>query len=143
MSRIDIRYILDKSELATIDWRAVTADLAADDFDNGRTPEELRVSFERAYAVSLAWSGDHLVSMARLLADGVCNAFLIDVWTHSGFRRQGIGGEVVRRLCATVPGHHVALFTEHHEAFYTELGFRPELVGMSKVVGTWLDHSSA
>lgn len=142
MSGIEIRYTIDRSELASIDWRAVTADLAADDFDNGRSPEELRLSFERAHVVSLAWCVDHLVSMARLLADGVCNAYLIDVWTHSGYRRLGIGGEVVRRLCATVPGHHVALFTEHHEAFYAELGFHPELVGMSKVVGTWLDRSS-
>ena len=138
----EIVYTTETSALAAIDWRAATADLAADDFDNGRSPDELRLSFERAYAVSLAWHGDHLISMARLLADGVCNAFLVDVWTHSGYRRQGIGGEVVRRLCGTVPGHHVALFTEHHEPFYAELGFRPEHVGMSKVVGTWLDRSS-
>jgi predicted GNAT family acetyltransferase len=137
-----IRYTIEKAALADVDWAAAKADLGADAFDNGRTPDELRICFERAYSAALAFDGDRVVSMARLLADGVCNAFLVDVWTHSAYRRRGIGAGVVRRLCATVPGHHIALFTEHHEAFYAELGFSLEIVGMSLIVGQWLNRSS-
>src|SRR5262249_35789296 len=63
-----------------IDWGQVKAELAADDFDNGRTPDALRLSFERSQHVAIARDGDRVVGTARLLSDGVCNAFLIDVW---------------------------------------------------------------
>ena len=45
---------------------------------------------------------------------------------------------MVRRLLATVPGHHVALFTQDHEQFYRSLGFEAEIVGMSCVIRPWL-----
>jgi predicted GNAT family acetyltransferase len=85
--------------------------------------------------------GAEVISTARLLADGVCNAWLVDVWTVSAHRRQGIGSAVVRRLVERVPGHHVALFTEHHSDFYRGLGFDEERTGMSQVVGTWLNRT--
>jgi hypothetical protein len=44
----------------------------------------------------------------------------------------------VDRLVATVPGQHVALFTEDMQDFYASLGFRPQRGGMSQVVGSWL-----
>jgi hypothetical protein len=34
--------------LDRIDWAQAKADLAADDFDNGRSPHALRASFERS-----------------------------------------------------------------------------------------------
>ena len=85
--------------------------------------------------------GADVISTARLLADGVCNAWLVDVWTASAHRRQRIGSAVVRRLVERVPGHHVALFTEHHADFYRGLGFEEERTGMSLVVGSWLNRS--
>ena len=33
-------------DLTAIDWSRLKDDLSADDFDNGRTPDELRRSFE-------------------------------------------------------------------------------------------------
>ena len=33
-------------DLAAVDWARLKDDLSADDFDNGRTPDELRRSFE-------------------------------------------------------------------------------------------------
>jgi GNAT superfamily N-acetyltransferase len=79
------------------------------------------------------------VANGRILSDGVCNAYLVDIWTASTHRRQGIGREVVNRLLATVPGQHVALLTDDMGAFYTALGFRPQHGGMSQVIGTWLN----
>jgi predicted GNAT family acetyltransferase len=131
-----------RRDLAGVDWSAMRRDVAADDFDNGRTPEQLRRSFEASYATALAWTGDGVVSTARLLADGVCNAYLTDVWTASGWRRRGIASAVVRDLLERVPGHHVALFTASHAPFYAGLGFEEEHTGMSKVVGTWLGGGS-
>ena len=81
---------IDES-LEGIDWAQAKADLAADDFDNGRSPGALQASFERSQHVAIARDGDRVVGMARLLSDGVCNAYLLDVWTMSAYRRQGIG----------------------------------------------------
>ena len=131
----EIRYT---ETIAGVDWKGVKHDLAADNFDNLRTPDELETSFANSQAVVIAWIGERVVGTARLLADGVCNAYLIDVWTLSNHRRRGIGTEMVLRLLETVPGHHVGLFTEDHEAFYRSLGFGLEPGGMSRVVGRWL-----
>jgi GNAT superfamily N-acetyltransferase len=126
-------------DLAGVDWVELKAALAADDFDNGRTAEEYRRSHENSHAVIFGRCHDRFVANGRVLSDGVCNAYLVDVWTESSHRRQGIGRQVVTRLLATVPGQHVALFTSQQLDFYTALGFRPEDGGMSLIAGTWLN----
>jgi GNAT superfamily N-acetyltransferase len=97
------------SSLEGIDWEQAKADLAADEFDNGRTPEALRRSFDQSQYVPFARDGDRLVGMARLLSDGVCNAYLLDVWTASPYRRQGIASSMIGQLLQQVPGQHVGL----------------------------------
>jgi ribosomal protein S18 acetylase RimI-like enzyme len=121
-----------------IDWAQAKADLAADDFDNGRSPQALRASFERSQHVAIARDGDRVVGMARLLSDSVCNAYLLDVWTMSAYRRRGIGAAMVRLLMERVPGQHIGLQTGDAEAFYTSLGYQHQPVFMSAIVGTWL-----
>lgn len=123
-----------------VDWAQAKADLVADDFDNGRSADALRRSFENSKHVVVAVDGDRVVGMARLLSDGVCNAYLLDVWTLSSHRRQGIASEMVRHLMARVPGQHIALQTDDAQALYTSLGFRPQPDLMSIVVGSWLDN---
>lgn len=125
-----------------VDWDRAKADLAADHFDNGRSPDALRRSFASSRHVVFAWDGDRVVGMARLLSDGVCNAYLVDVWTHSMYRRRGIGTAMVEHLADRVPGQHIGLQTDDAEHFYTSLGFRPQPHFMSRVVGTWLDNDA-
>jgi predicted GNAT family acetyltransferase len=125
-----------------IDWARVKADLAADDFDNGRSPSALRLSFERAQHVAIARDGDRVVGTARLLSDGVCNAYLLDVWTATSHRRRGIATAMVRLLQAQVPGQHVGLQTGEAQQFYGALGFRPQPEFWSAVAGAWLDNDA-
>ncbi len=126
-----------------IDWDRAKADLAADDFDNGRSPEALARSFEQSRHVVVARDADAdtdpVVGMARLLSDGVCNAYLLDVWTASAYRRRGIASAMVRMLMEQVPGQHVGLQTDDAQALYTSLGFHRQPEFMSRVVGVWLD----
>jgi ribosomal protein S18 acetylase RimI-like enzyme len=126
--------------LAGIDWAQVKADLAADDFDNGRSPDALRHPFEQAQHVAVARDGDRVVGTARLLSDGVCNAYLVDVWTASSHRRRGIATQMVQLLLDAVPGQHVGLQTDDAQALYRSLGFRPQPEFMSLVSGRWLDN---
>lgn len=126
------------SDLTGVDWAALRQALVADDFDNERSPEQYRRSHENSHAVVFGrWDG-RFVANGRILSDGVCNAYLVDIWTATPYRRRGIGREVVQRLLATVPGQHVGLFTDDMQAFYASLGFAPQTVGMSTVVGRWL-----
>ena len=128
-----------------IDWDEAKTDLAADDFDNGRSADALRSSFEQSQHVVFARDGDdgdHVVGMARLLSDGVCNAYLIDVWTKATHRRQGIASAMVRSLAARVPGQHIGLQTDDAQPLYESLGFQRQPEFMSLVVGTWLDNDA-
>ena len=130
--------IVFSSDIELVDWAALKSALASDQFDNGRTPEEYRRSHENSHAVIFGRCDGEFVANGRILSDGVCNAYLVDIWTASPYRRRGVGREVVRRLVAKVPGQHVALFTDDMEAFYAALGFRAQRGGMSQVIGSWL-----
>jgi predicted GNAT family acetyltransferase len=135
---MEIRYA---KTTAHIDWARLTADLIADDFDNGRTPDELRRSFENSAVVVFAWAGDRVVGKARALSDWVCNAYVVDVWTHSDYRRRGIATQMMTSLAERLPGQHIYLFTDEAEPFYRSLGYRRQGVGMSIVSGRWLNRA--
>jgi predicted GNAT family acetyltransferase len=126
------------TKLGGVDWAQMKATLAADDFDNGRTPEQLRESFEASYASVVAFDGETIIGTARVLSDGVCNAYVVDVWTHAPYRRRGIARRMLETLEARLKGQHVYLFTDDAADFYKQLGFREQPTGMSKVVGAWL-----
>ena len=126
--------------LEGIDWDQAKADLVADDWDNGRSAEAWRRAFEQSQHVAFARDGDRVIGMARLLSDGVSNAFLVDVWTASAYRRQGIASAVIRALLDEVPGQHVGLQTDDAQELYRSLGFEPQPEFWSLVVGTWLDN---
>jgi ribosomal protein S18 acetylase RimI-like enzyme len=131
-----------ESSLDGIDWAQAKADLAADDFDNGRSAEALRRSFEQSQHVAIARDGDRVVGMARLLSDGVCNAYVVDVWTQSSYRRQGIASKLMRLLVDAVPGQHVGLQTNDAQALYESLGFTRQPEYWSRMSGTWLDNDA-
>lgn len=127
------------AESGRVDWVQAKADLAVDDFDNGRSPGALERSFRQSAHVAYAWAGDSLVGMARLLSDGVCNSYLVDVWTKSAYRRRGVGSALIRQLVAQVPGQHVGLQADQENvAFYESLGFWTQPYFMARVVGEWL-----
>lgn len=130
------------ASLEGIDWDRAKADLAADHFDNGRSAAALRRSFEQSQHVVFARDGDRVVGMARLLSDGVCNSYLVDVWTQSAYRRQGIASAMIRALLGEVPGEHVGLQTDDAQELYRSLGFKPQPEFWSVVVGSWLDNDA-
>ena len=130
------------SELEGIDWAQAKADLAADSFDNGRSPAALEASFRQSQHVAFARDAARVVGMARLLSDGVCNAYLVDVWTMSAYRRQGIASAMVRLLVERVPGQHVGLQTDDAQELYSSLGFSLQPEFWSIVSGRWLDNDA-
>jgi ribosomal protein S18 acetylase RimI-like enzyme len=134
--------IVVETTLAAIDWDEAKADLVADEFDNGRSADALRRSFEQSQHVAIVRANGRVIGMARLLSDGVCNAYLVDVWTRSSFRRQGVASAMVRTLMDQVPGQHIGLQTDDAAEFYRSLGFAPQPEFLSAVVGEWLDNEA-
>jgi ribosomal protein S18 acetylase RimI-like enzyme len=125
-----------------IDWAALKAALAADHFDNGRTVGQMQRSFGNSFRCAIARDASIVVGTARALSDGVCNAYIVDMWTHSSYRRRGIGRRMLDLLCADLEGQHVYLFTDDQHAFYAACGFTPRGIGLERVVGTWLRNAS-
>lgn len=125
-----------------IDWAALKAALAADRFDNGRTALQMERSFRASFLCVYALDGTKVVGTARALSDGVCNAYIVDTWTHSMHRRRGIGRRMIDLLCESLAGQHLYLFTDDQEAFYAACGFVPRGVGLEKIVGRWLQSDS-
>ncbi|NKB68502.1 MAG: GNAT family N-acetyltransferase [Candidatus Latescibacteria bacterium] len=131
--------IIYKRTPAQVDWGAMKEVLRRDNFDNGRSPAQLQVSFERSASICIAYANTAIIGTARALSDGVCNAYVVDVWTQSAWRRRGIARRMMELLLEDLPGQHVYLFTDEATApFYQNLGFAPEEVGMGRVVGKWL-----
>jgi predicted GNAT family acetyltransferase len=128
-----------QDNLTDVDWNLLKTNLAADRFDNGRSPIQLKQSFQNSYAVCLAWHDSQFIGTARVLSDGVCNAYLVDMWTSTAYRRQGIATAMLNRLCRVLSGQHLYLQVDPDtSAFYRQLGFVEQPLGMSRTIGKWL-----
>ena len=139
--------------LEDIDWEDVKSRLIADDFHNGRTTDQLRVSFENSQHVAIVWAdaagpgesqdapSPHVIGTARALSDGIGNCYVVDVWTETPHRNQGIASRMMQMLLAAVPGQHMYLQTDDAVAFYRKLGFSGQPVGLSIISGTYLDNT--
>lgn len=126
------------ANLVGVDWDALRQDLIDDDFHNGRTAEQLAASFENSQHVAMAFDGRRCIGNARALSDGIGNAYVIDVWTHHAYRRQGIGREMIEMLMTALKGQHVYLQTDTAIRFWTAMGFEPQPHGLSRIVGVYL-----
>lgn len=131
-----------RSDLAGIDWAALKQDLVADDFHNGRTTSHLKLSFENSAFVAMAHDGDRCIGNGRLLSDGVGNAYVIDVWTQSTYRLQGIARKIMQMLTAAVPGQHLYLQTDNAVDFYGKLGFVEQPKGMRFIASEYLQNET-
>jgi len=130
--------IIYKTDLDAVDWAEMKATLHQDNFDNGRSPKQLQTSFENSFATCIAYADNQIIGTARVLSDGICNAYLIDVWTFSPYRRRGIATRMISILLSRLSGQHVYLFTDDAAELYTKLGFVEQSIGMGQVIGTWL-----
>lgn len=72
-----------------------------------------------------AWDGDRLVGSVRVLSDGYFFSTVPEVMVDPDFRRQGIGGELLRRALEVAPGGTIFLGAQPgNERFFEQAGFR-------------------
>jgi GNAT superfamily N-acetyltransferase len=67
------------------------------------------------------------VAFARALSDGVCEAYLADVFVVAGHRGRGLGKALVAEMIDAGPGAHLrwTLFTGDAHGLYAQFGFAP------------------
>ena len=130
-----------RSNLEGVNWDALRKDLIEDDFHNGRTSHQLKLSFENSAHQVLARDKSRVIATARLLSDGVGNAYIVDVWTQKNYQRQGIASRLIKMLIEAVPGQHIYLQTDEDALpFYKHLGFKEQPRGLSLISGNYLDN---
>jgi predicted GNAT family acetyltransferase len=132
-----------KVPMENINWKEIKAKIEADDFDKFRSAKHFKTSFDNSFAVCFAFDGEEIIGKARVLSDQVCNAYIVDLWTYSPYRHQGVATKMMGILFKQVPGQHIYLFTnEETLPFYENLGMKPQGIGLGKVVGEWLINPS-
>ncbi|NKI23120.1 GNAT family N-acetyltransferase [Paenibacillus dendritiformis] len=107
-------------------------DLGWNDFLK-RSKESLHQAILQSGFAMHAYDGERLVGTGRVVTDGVINAYLCGVGVHPGYQRQGIGGELIRRLAAACSeaGLYVQLFCSSGKTSYDErFGFETFAAGM-------------
>lgn len=130
------------TSLERVDWEALKQDLLADDFHNGRTTTQLRLSFEQSTFVAMGFDKGRCIANGRAISDRVGNALLVDVWTHSAYRKQGIGTRIVTMLIDAMPGQHIYLQSDDSVPFYEKMGFSKQPEGLSRISGSYLRNST-
>ena len=127
---------------ADINWQQLRGDLIEDNFHNGRSSAQLQESFENSAVQIYVLDGKRCVATARALSDGVCNAYVVDVWTMTSYRRQQIASRMMHMISEACAGQHIYLFTDDAVDFYKKNGFTEKAVGLELVSGEWLNNSS-
>jgi ribosomal protein S18 acetylase RimI-like enzyme len=85
-----------------------------------------------------------VIGNLRVLSDGIGNAYVVDVWTQSDYRKQGIARQMMDLTLERLPGQHVYLFTDDDAiGFYEKIGFERQGIGAFKIVGDYLNNMGA
>ncbi|MCH7743872.1 MAG: GNAT family N-acetyltransferase [Proteobacteria bacterium] len=125
-----------------VNWEELRQDLVKDEFHNGRTSKQLQISFENSQVQVYVFDGERCIGTARALSDGVCNAYVVDVWTQTGYRQRGIASRMMEKIISRCPGQHIYLFTDDAVDFYKKNGFTERPVGLEIISGQWLQNDS-
>jgi len=95
------------------------------EYDRARTAAALKSTINIG-----AWSGDRLAGSVRVLSDGYFFSTVAEVMVDPGFRRQGIGRELMRRALEVAPGGTLYVGAPPgQEPFVERAGFRRGPIG--------------
>ena len=89
-----------------------------------RDAQRIRQAFKSSQKVITAWSGDNLVGAGRLITDGICYGFIVDIGVMPAFQKQGVGKGIMTHLLLDTGHLIVQLYpTKGNIGFYEKLGF--------------------
>jgi len=122
-----MNYILDDSA-ERIDFEAVWSFLSTTaPWHRWRSRDQVRQQVESAWRVVGVYeeASGAQVGFARAVSDGVCDAYLADVYVLEEHRGHGLGKALVDRMVDGGPGAHFrwTLFTADAHGLYEHNGF--------------------
>ncbi len=103
-------------------------------------PQMLEQALPHSLAVYLAFDGEKIVGLIRLVGDGFSSVFVQDLIVLPTYQRQGIGSALMKQALGDFKGaYQVQLVTEQTErtlGFYRSMGF--EILSIYNCIGmTW------
>ena len=105
-------------------------------------PQMLEQALPHSLAVYLAFDGEKIVGLIRLVGDGFSSVFVQDLIVLPNYQRQGIGSALMKQALGDFKGaYQVQLVTEQTEKnvrFYRSIGF--ETLSTYNCIGmTWVN----
>ena len=127
---VDLDYRLDRD----VDPRAIGAVYKAVGWEGAaRDLDQLGRALRGSAEVASAWHAGRAVGVARMLSDGVMQAYINGVAVHPEYQHRGVGSRLVRMLIESNPGLHFHLRTRSRRfGFYGRLGFVRDETGMER-----------
>ena len=103
-------------------------------------PQMLEQALPHSLAVYLAFDGEKIVGLIRLVGDGFSSVFVQDLIVLPSYQRQGIGSSLMKEALEDYKdAYQVQLVTEQTErtlGFYRSMGF--EILSIYNCIGmTW------
>ena len=105
-------------------------------------PQMLEQALPHSLAVYLAFDGEKIVGLIRLVGDGFSSVFVQDLIVLPSYQRQGIGSALMKEALEDYKdAYQVQLVTEETErtfGFYRSMGF--EILSTYNCIGmTWVN----
>ena len=105
-------------------------------------PQMLEQALPHSLAVYLAFDGEKIVGLIRLVGDGFSSVFVQDLIVLPSYQRQGIGSSLMKEALEDYKdAYQVQLVTEQTErtlGFYRSMGF--EILSTYNCIGmTWVN----
>ena len=105
-------------------------------------PQMLEQALPHSLAVYLAFDGEKIVGLIRLVGDSFSSVFVQDLIVLPTYQRQGIGSALMKQALGDFKGaYQVQLVTEQTErtlGFYRSMGF--EILSTYNCIGmTWVN----
>ncbi|MFH1116702.1 MAG: GNAT family N-acetyltransferase [Pseudomonadota bacterium] len=102
-----------------------------------RDPDKLRRAFQAGYASVYVFDSRLLIGLARALCDGEYQAAVYDVVLLPEYQGQGLGRDMMERLCKLLPVENIILYAVPGvESFYAACGFRRMRTAMARLSHT-------
>ena len=108
-------------------------------------PQMLEQALPHSLAVYLAFDGEKIVGLIRLVGDGFSSVFVQDLIVLPSYQRQGIGSALMKEALEDYKdAYQVQLVTEQTErtlGFYRSMGF--EILSTYNCIGmTWVNRKN-
>lgn len=122
-----MNYTLDDNPLR-LDRDAIWTFLSTEAYwHRWRTRDDIETQIDGAWRVVGAYDDETgaQVGFARAISDGVCDAYLADVFVEPDHRGHGLGKKLVSTMIDDGPGAHFRwyLFTNHAHLLYSQFDF--------------------